>query len=327
MRTGFDLPDWPMPWLELGVRWEEPAGVECRLLPAVEGGVLWEEIRADRRAWIEGVTRVIELRDVFGLTRVRVRDRRAARSLILPNPGQLREPEVVATRAGGDGIPHPSGEPEGDRADIRRYAPGDSARDVLWKTFARTGLLMVRRPERAVEPARQVSAYLVAGHEDEASAAAARVALESGALGAGWRFGADGAPESARSLPDALRAVAGSGSASGPTRLGSFLEGAARGDPCVVFVPAHDGPWRAEASRQAERHGARLAFVLGTDGIARDERRSFWERLLLAPDESEAADARELRTLAAALGAHGAMVRVLDRPSGRQLAAEAGTLA
>jgi len=326
LRTGFALPDWPVPWLTLTLRWQEPAGVACRLLPQVGGGAWLEEIRASRRAEIEAVERVIEVRDVFGLTRVRVRDTRPARTWILPNPHRLAHAEVVVTRAGGDGIPHPSGTPEGDRAEIRRYAPGDSARDVLWKTFARTGLLMVRKPERSLEPAKQVSAYLMAGARDEAAAAAARRALESGALGEGWRFGADGARAVARTLGDALHAVAESGAAVGPTRLGAFLDSAAGADPCIVFAPAHDGPWRAEALRVAERHGPRLSFVLGADGIARVPKRGLADLLLVAQHVSAVQD-RELRALAAQLAAHGGEVRVLDRTTGVSLDARGGELA
>jgi len=327
LRTGFALPDWPLPWLTLTLRWQEPAAVASRLLPQVGGGAWLEEMRASRRAQLEQVERVIEVRDVFGLTRVRVRDVRPARSWILPNPHRLAQAEVVVTRAGGDGIPHPAGTPEGDRAEIRRYAPGDSARDVLWKTFARTGLLMVRKPERSLEPARQVSAYLMAGARDEAAAAAARRALESGALGEGWRFGADGARAVARTLGDALHAVAESGAAAGPTRLGAFLENGAEADPCIVFAPAHDGPWRAEALRIAERHGPRLSFVLGADGIARAAKRAPIADLLLSAADTAAAQDRELRALAAQLSAHGGEVRVLDRTTGAALDARGGELA
>ena len=324
LRTGFALPDWPVPWVAFTLRWEEPAGVACRLLPKVGGGGWLEEIRAERRAEVEKVERVIEVRDVFGLTRVRVRLASPARIWILPNPGRLSDAHVVVTRAGGDGTPHPAGEPEGDRAEIRRYAPGDSARDVLWKTFARTGLLMVRKPERALEPARQVSAYLMADARDEAAAAAARLALESGALGEGWRFGADGARAVARTLSDALHAVAESGSASGPTQLGAFLESATSADPCIVFASAHDGRWRAEALRFAERHGPRLSFVLGADGVARAPKSSRLEQLLLTSAETPAVQDRALRELVAQLAAHGGEVRVLDRSTGRSLDARDG---
>lgn len=327
LRTGFALPDWPLPWLALGLRWQEPAGVACRLLPRVGGGAWLEEIRASRRGDVERVERVIEVRDVFGLTRVRLRDGRPARLWILPNPHRLASAQVVVTRAGGDGVAHPAGSPEGDRVDLRRYAPGDSARDVLWKTFARTGLLMVRKPERSLEPARQVSAYLVADARDEAAAAAARLALESGALGEGWRFGADGARTVARTLGDALHAVAESGAAQGPTQLGAFLESAPGAEPCIVFAPAHDGPWRAAALRFAEQHGPRLSFVLGADGVARAQTRSALETIFLTREHSAAAPDRALRALAAQLSAHGGEVRVVDRVTGTALDAHGGALA
>jgi uncharacterized protein (DUF58 family) len=327
LRTGFALPDWPLPWLTLSVRWAEPPGVACRLLPRVGGGAWLEEIRASRRADVERIERVIEVRDVFGLTRVRLRHVVAARLWILPNPHRLANAQVVVTRAGGDGVAHPAGTPEGDRVDLRRYAPGDSARDVLWKTFARTGLLMVRKPERSLEPARQVSAYLMADPRDEAAAAAARLALETGALGEGWRFGADGAKSVARTLGDALHAVAESGGARGPTQLGAFLDAAQSADPCIVFAPAHDGPWRADALRCAERHGPRLAFVLGADGVAHARAGSALETLFLASERSDAAQDRALRALAAQLSAYGGEVRVVDRTTGTAHAAQGGALA
>ena len=327
LRTGFALPDWPLPWLALELRWQEPADVACRLLPRVGGGAWLEEVRAARRADARQVERVIEVRDVFGLTRVRLRDARPARLWILPNPHRLANAQLVVTSAGGDGVAHPAGSPEGDRVELRRYAPGDSARDVLWKTFARTGVLMVRRPERSLEPARQVSAYLMADPRDEAAAAAARLALESGALGEAWRFGADGASAVARTLGDALHAVAESGSARGPTQLGAFLESAASADPCIVFAPAHDGPWREQALRSAEKHGPRLSFVLGADGVARAQRTSALEAIFLASERSDAAQDRALRALAAQLSAHGGAVRVLDRATGSALDAQGGALA
>jgi uncharacterized protein (DUF58 family) len=326
LRTGFALPDWPLPWLAFGLRWQEPARVACRLQPSPDGGAWLEEVRASRRAEVERVERVIEVSDVFGLARVRLRDARPARLWILPNPHRLANASVVVTRAGGDGVPHPAGSPDGDRVDLRRYAPGDSARDVLWKTFARTGLLMVRKPERSLEPARQVSAYLVADSHDEAAAAAARLALESGALGEGWRFGADGARSVARSLGDALHAVAESGRAAGPTQLGAFLD-AAGADPCIVFAPASDGPWREGALRCAERHGPRLSFVLGADGVQRAQPRSVLETIFLTSERSDAVQDHALRALAAQLAAHGGEVRVLDRTTGSALDARGGALA
>jgi uncharacterized protein (DUF58 family) len=327
LRTGFVLPDWPLPWITLGLRWDEPPHVACRLQPRIGGGAWLEEVRASRRAEVKRIERVIEIRDVFGLTRLRLRDVRDVNAWILPNPGKLRDPSVVVTRTGGDGDSHPAGSPEGDRVDIRRYAPGDSARDVMWKVFARTGILMVRKPERSFEPARQVNAYLVAGDEDEAAAAAARLALESGALGQGWRFGADGTRADAHELAQALHAVAASGDARGPTGLGAFLDAAPAADPCIVFTPASDGAWRYDVQRLAAQHGPRLAFVLGADGVERARVRTAFDRFVYAGAPTHAISERELRGLVAELSSYGGDVKILDRATGLAHDGHGGQLA
>ena len=118
--------------------------------------------------------------------------------------------------ASGEGIAHPAGRPEGDRMEMRRYVPGDSPRHILWKAFARSRPLEVRTPERSVQRARRTLAYLVAGPDDEAAAAAARVALESSALGEAWLFGADGTDAPTDRLDAALRAIARSAGAREP---------------------------------------------------------------------------------------------------------------
>ena len=105
-------------------------------------------------------------------------------------------------------MPRQSGEPVGDRMEIRPYAAGDSVRDILWKNYARTRQLNVRLRERSVAHGQRILAYLLSGPDDEAAAAVARAALESGAFGEDWRFSADGAETPCGELETALRAVA-----------------------------------------------------------------------------------------------------------------------
>ena len=114
---------------------------------------------------------------------------------VVPHAGGLSQMPLLISMSGGDEIPHPMGVADGDRVELRRYAPGDPARFIHWKAFSRTRKLMVRVPERALSRARRVVAYQVAGPDDEASAAAAKVAAESGSLGGEWIFGADGSGE------------------------------------------------------------------------------------------------------------------------------------
>ncbi|MCA9535970.1 MAG: DUF58 domain-containing protein [Myxococcales bacterium] len=118
---------------------------------------------------------------------------------------------VLTSFSAGDEQAHPLGAADGDRVELRRYQPGDPARFIHWKIYARTGKLLVRQPERALMQTTRTVAYLLAGERDEPSAAAARVALEQRALGDDWLFGAAGTPTPTSDLPAALDAIIRSG--------------------------------------------------------------------------------------------------------------------
>jgi hypothetical protein len=229
---------------------------------------------------------------------------------------------VVRSLAGGDDVPHPLGLPEGDRVDMRRYAPGDPVRLVLWKTFARTRQLLVRMPERALVPARRTVGYLVAGAGDEASAAAARVAVESGALGRDWVFGADGSPEPTGVLDEALIRIAGSSAfrEDGAAGLERFLREADRFGSArvVLFVPPRPGPWIARVVALAARRPGGVEAVVGTDGVERTGLSSRLSRVLLLPRRRGApATARELDEVLGKLAAGRVRGLLVDRVTGR----------
>jgi hypothetical protein len=249
--------------------------------------------------------------------------------MVLPAAGRLRSAAVVRSLAGAEGEAHPTGAPEGDRMEIRRYVPGDSVRHILWKTYARTGQLNVRLPERSVDRSRRTIAYLVSAPEDEPAAAAARVALERGALGDEWTFGADGTPEPCDMLDAALVAIARSGAQSvrdaGPgVQLAQFLNRAGgSGIDCVVFGPARPGPWIAAAFGAARATGTGVSFVLGTDGVLQDSSESpLWERLLFAREAVNGTPAAELSAVLSEIGAGGARALIVDRATGRSFGAE-----
>ncbi|MCM2256232.1 MAG: DUF58 domain-containing protein [Vicinamibacteria bacterium] len=322
--TGFDAPGLArLPLVSLGWSWQEPAGIEC--LPRQRDGRLVEEVRASLRGHARAVRRRFTVGDVFGLVRVSWERETPAALTILPNPGRLRHVSVVDALAGGEGLPHPSGTPDGDRMDLRRYAPGDSARHILWKVWARTGKLTVRLPERALVPARKTVAFLVTDEADEAAAAAARVALESGSLGADWAFGCDGSPEPTDDLDGALLAIARSG---GLRRAGAdlpaFLEAAWREGAahCVVFAPAAPGAWIANVHAAARLQGGRLSFVICAESVARDRPEPLWRRLLLASGEAaEATPASALADTLRQVAALGAGTLVVERRTGRSYGA------
>ncbi len=268
LRTGLAVGDWrSVPWIQVDVCWERPSGAEARLVP--EDGALIEQVCPEQRWLMPDVLRIWTVKDVFGLAAISVRDVRPLTSWVLPAVGRLREAPIVTALTGADGIPWPSGTPEGDRMEIRRYGPGDSARDVMWNVYARTRQLHVRLRERAVDPSRRLVAYLVAGSGDEASAAAARVALETGGFGDEWTFGADGTPGGQTELVAALEAVARSGGHEGECGVQRFLEDVDLGEDaaCVVFVPPRLGPWAGAVAGTMARLPGRVSIVIGVDRL------------------------------------------------------------
>lgn len=336
IRTGWNVPSlaW-VPLVKLSWEWLVPGDVEVRARPF--GKVLREEIVARRRGQSSRVRRRITLEDVFGLARVAWTHEDPTEVTILPHRGQLRHLPVIQSKTAADGIPYPTGAPEGDRMEIRRYTPGDSVRNILWKTYARTRQLNVRIPELSIERSKKTIAYLLAGPDDEAAAAAARVALEAGALGDQWLFGADGTEGSTESLGPALQAIARSGTLAGGTLpggtlpdnggnghgplasgLSSFLSAVGnQGEVhCIVFAPARAARWTDDVLEAARHYHGAMTFVVGTDGVWRPKPRKLWRRLLLDDEKPRGTPLAELGALLRRLGSAGPSL-VVDRVSGR----------
>ncbi len=307
-----------VPLVEVDWQWLSPKQVH--VLPRARGKHLREEVVVHRRCAVESVLRRFEVADVLGLARIRWQAEQRMPAVVLPALGRLRANPVVRALASADGIAHPSGMPEGDRMEIRRYVPGDSVRHILWKTFARTRELTVRVPERSVERARKTVAYLVTAPGDEPAAAAARLALEAGALGDDWLFGTDGMTQPTADLATARMAIARSGGQRGEgAGLADFLDHVAPlgGDVhCVVFAPAREGTWTQNVLTEAGRRRGMLSFVLATDGVARPAQRGWWQRLLLRVEVDRGTPAAALGSLVRALSGTGAAVKAVDRDTG-----------
>jgi uncharacterized protein (DUF58 family) len=324
--TGLVVPSlWWLPLVQVSWQWERPEGV--RVVPQRRFGKLLEEVVARERGEHAGLRRRLVVEDALGLARLAIRKDEPRALVVLPTAGALRSVPALASFAGGDDQPHPLGIEEGDRIDLRRYAPGDPARFIHWKVFARTGKLMVRRHERALVQARRTVAYLVAGPGDDATAGAARVALETHALGAEWVFGADGGDAAGTSsVSEAVSLIVRSAAQrdDGAGGLAAFLARADREGPAslVVFVPPEPGPWLARVLAQLARR-RHVRVVVAIDAVAPPPPRQRW-RLWLAralahavPRFGTPAERLEgvLRTLAGAR----AEVLLFDRTTGRAL--------
>ncbi|MBL8604853.1 MAG: DUF58 domain-containing protein [Myxococcales bacterium] len=333
VRTGFSIRSlWFIPMVRVRWQWVSP---EAAVNTVALNGRLVEEVTPMRRGMHDTVLRRFEVSDAFGLTRVvfTVREPRGVR--FMPSVGNLKNMHVVRSISGGDNIAHPAGPPEGERVDLRNYAQGDPIKFVLWKVYARSRQLVVRTPERAIAPVKQTVAYVVSGRGDEPAAGAARVAVDSGALGSEWVLGADGNDVVAKNPAQALEVLARSAHTEEPAwgaGLTRFLDSATPGKAAraVVFVPATRGPWLDRVVAAARSRGASnqplspVEFVVCTDGIAAPEKGGWWRRLAYQPEAEKAgpdappvATRGEVAEVVSALAAARARVLVVDRRAGK----------
>ena len=151
-----------------GCPWCRWTGRGCRPTPmwptvAERGRLRGAGDASASRAFTRSVIRRVVVQDAFGLSRIAFQHRQPGPIEVLPHLGGIRRLPVLTSLTGGEEYPHPMGLEDGDRVELRRYVPGDSARFIHWKVFGRTRKLMVRMPERALSRARRTVAYLVAG--------------------------------------------------------------------------------------------------------------------------------------------------------------------
>ncbi len=322
--SGFVMPSlWFIPFVQVSWRWLSP-NARVRITRKRRRAI--EEICPERRDTHPQIIRRFDIGDIFGLCNIsfRVTDKRSVR--FTPWVGALRQMHVLRGMSGGQDISHPEGPAEGDRYDMRHYVAGDPIRFVLWKVFAKSRDLVVRTPERAISPSKQTVAYLVASDSDEPAAGAARVAVDVGALGSEWLLGADGCPDVAESKDGALDVLARSARATeaqSGAGLSGFLDGVATSKVgrAVVFVPATPGPWLDRvvgATKMFAGSMSTVEFVVGTDGVSRQEPRSWWSRLWRgSQDPGAATDAKELSQVVSKLTSARGRVVVVDRKAGQ----------
>jgi hypothetical protein len=318
--TGYVLPSLRfMPFVQ--VRWEMVAPEASALELRPHAGELHEHVALRDRAHNTELVRRVLVQDPFGLARIALRARQARESVVLPHLGGLSQLPTLNAPAGGSELPHPMGLEDGDRLELSRYTPGDPARFIHWKAFARTRKLLVRRPERAIAIARRCAAFYIAGPNDDASAAVARLALERKLLGQEWMFGTDLAISGTSRLDEALAALVASSAArsAGGVGLNGFLAQADKRGPAsvIVFGPAQPGPWLDAVARVASRR--QLRVVIGVDGVAREPNAPRWLDLFRSEEHAQGAQGELLDQVMLALGRARVQVTMLDRTTGRVL--------
>lgn len=281
--SGFQL---PLPaWLPLiRVSWQVvfPDDIVTRI--GQEGDLLVETLIPESRCRTTRIVRRFSVSDVLGFSRYQWRQSQSVDLCVLPRSHALRALPVLRSLTAEDGLPSQTGNPEGDRMEIRPYVAGDSVRNIMWKVYARTGELNVRLPEKSVFHSNRTLAYLISGPGDEAAAAVARLAVESGALGDDWLFCADGTDLPCSEVAPALEAIAASRALERPLALGlgRFLlqAGTRGGGHCIVFAAARPGPWVTALRQDLARFAGRVTLVLATDGIIDASPTPVWQRWL-----------------------------------------------
>jgi len=302
LRTGFRLGRLSRnPLIRIAISWEEFGDVRAELLPVLGGTE--EQATAAARDYQDSILRGFTVTDVFGLTRLAIRRRSAQVVRCLPEISATPEFTLPIQYQPGDQVGYPEGQPIGDFVEMRRYVAGDPLKLILWKAYARTGKVLVRAPERAVNLTTKTLAYLVAGPGDEPSAGIARSVLVSNALGTEVTFSADGAAQPAATRSEAMDQILFSvrQRRDGGAGLDRFLgQGESAGTAaCVLFIPARPGAWLEQTVAALHAHRGPFQAVLGLDATPLpDERRPWWARLFLRPlagKHVRAAEIREIR--------------------------------
>jgi hypothetical protein len=149
------------------------------------------------------------------------------------------------------------------------------------------------------------------------------VALELGALGADFRFGADGSPAPVERVDQALVALRRSAAfrAQGGNDLAGFVDQVEREGPAalVVFAPAGAPRVQEQVAALLRQRTRPVRVVIGVDGVAGAAPPSLLSRIALQSQGTSSTALRLLQDCVAFYQRLGCDVVVLDRDSGRML--------
>ena len=280
--TGFSIGiPWWLPLAQCRWKWIEP-DVKVQIQSRDE------QVHFIRRGSWKEITRKFFISDPFGMFRIYFEHKSTRDLLVKANPGKLEAPIFAMGMQDGGDMPHPMGKPFGDRVDLRMYAPGDPVRYIIWKIYARTGELVVRRPEKALQPAERVLAYLITSPKDSACAGAAQATIKAQSLGRSWRFGADGSKEIVEDKGKATDLI--TRSANSEDQEGENLNGFIREASddqfrsLIVFAPPHLGGWVDRVIEAS--HSVKLMVVIGIDGFIKPKNFARLKNFIIAREDS-----------------------------------------
>ena len=126
--TGFSLPAINyFPLVKLSWEISFPDFIETGIRVS-DNNELVEEIIPQKRCKTNLVIRQFTVADVLGFSRYSWRQKQKVGCFALPQKNTVKQLPLLRSLTAEDGIPNLSGDPEGDRMEIRPYVPGDSVR-------------------------------------------------------------------------------------------------------------------------------------------------------------------------------------------------------
>ena len=179
-------------------------------------------------------------------------------------------PVVAASSRAGDELSF-SRERSGDLYDIKAYDPSDGISRILWKTYAKSRELVVRRPEPAIIPEGEVAVYLIAEQEDDFVAGAlqsyAKQLLEQDIVVLfGTEQKAEAPAVTLAEIKKRINASVWNPDAGTGRGFEGFLESLQNANRAVyqviVFASAAPGSWLTEVSKIASAHHIKLIVAL-----------------------------------------------------------------
>jgi len=187
-------------------------------------------------------------------------------------------PIMAASSRSGDQMSR-SQKRSGDLFDIKPYDPSDGIKRILWKTYARSGELVVRRPEPAILPEGEVALYVVARRDEDYVVGAALRYIESLMdQNIVVLFGTDGMQESVgelsnqafvteeRDIERAINYAAWSRQAGTGSGFVSYLESLQAANKvlhqAVVFSSIDNQGWFKEVANKAANTQIKLSVAL-----------------------------------------------------------------
>jgi uncharacterized protein (DUF58 family) len=116
-----------------------------------EASVVRLFVTAQKRGWLEPGRMLVETYYPLGLLRAWTWVDIRARALVYPKPIFADAPNTQSQRRRDDGeLIDPLG--SDDFVDIREYVSGDPIKNIIWRSYARSGELVVKRYASFIEP-------------------------------------------------------------------------------------------------------------------------------------------------------------------------------